>query len=243
MSARINQYWYQQVDATGAEADCVGLTDREALHEFESAPFSDCFELRRLVRETPESTGLTETLIRASQLGNTEARDLFVERVQPRIRSFARRKLGPGLRRHLDSADVQQEANVQVVRSLDRLEVREKGSVSGWLRVLVHNTILRMNRAADGTPVPAPLIPELCDVLPERPPCRHDSTRIDLALNELEKTHPDYAFALRKRLSGTPLRDIARSLGRVEGAVPMLLVRARLKLRDVLRRRSRDETA
>ena len=80
-------------------------------------------------------------LIRRAQGGDQQALDAVLARYYPRVLGMVRARLGQGMRRYLDSADVVQEAMGEAVRSLRDYEDRGEEALTRWLGQLVENRI------------------------------------------------------------------------------------------------------
>ena len=61
-----------------------------------------------------------------------------------RIHRVARRRLGPGLRREVESCDIAHEAVIEAIRGFDRFELRNKPALLAWLGKLVERRILAL---------------------------------------------------------------------------------------------------
>lgn len=93
----------------------------------------------------PEPAGTLE-LVRGAQAGDARALAALLERHQGRIRALVRQRLGPELRRELDSGDLVQEALVEVVEAFPRFELRDERSFVRWLATLVENRLRELAR-------------------------------------------------------------------------------------------------
>ena len=80
-------------------------------------------------------------LVRRAQAGEGEAFAALIERYYGRVLAVVRRRLGPELRRELESGDVVQEAMVEVIRTFDRFDMRDERALVRWLAGLVENRI------------------------------------------------------------------------------------------------------
>ncbi len=84
---------------------------------------------------------MTIDLVRRAQDGETDAFGRLVDRYSDRVRHVVRRKLGPKLRRMLDSADIVQEASVQAMRKAKDFRWRDEAGMINWLCKLAQNAI------------------------------------------------------------------------------------------------------
>ena len=83
------------------------------------------------------------TLIRDAKRGDRDALAHLVERYYDRVLRIVRARLGPGLRKHLESQDLVQDTFAAAVRDFERFEVREEASLVHWLARLAERQILR----------------------------------------------------------------------------------------------------
>ena len=72
-------------------------------------------------------------LLRRAQDGDDSAVNLLFTRYYERVRRIVRMRLGPVLRRRVDSGDILQETFVAAVGCFDRFEVRDEASFISWL--------------------------------------------------------------------------------------------------------------
>ncbi|MBK8978887.1 MAG: sigma-70 family RNA polymerase sigma factor [Planctomycetes bacterium] len=83
----------------------------------------------------------TLDLIRAAQGGDDRALDDLCGRYQQRVLEIVRIRMGPRLRREMDSMDLVQETFADAVRGFDRFELQDEASLIRWLRSVVENRI------------------------------------------------------------------------------------------------------
>jgi RNA polymerase sigma-70 factor (ECF subfamily) len=83
----------------------------------------------------------TIDLVREAQNGRTEARDALFQRYSDRVLGIVRARIGPRLRRNVESGDIAQEALIEALQSLDRFETRGESSLIRWLATIVQNRI------------------------------------------------------------------------------------------------------
>ena len=75
----------------------------------------------------------TIDLVREAQNGHGEARDELFQRYSDRVLGIVRARIGPKLRRNVESGDIAQEALIEALTSLDRFETRGESSLIRWL--------------------------------------------------------------------------------------------------------------
>ncbi|MBL8862953.1 MAG: sigma-70 family RNA polymerase sigma factor [Planctomycetes bacterium] len=83
----------------------------------------------------------TIDLVREAQSGRGEARDELFQRYSDRVLGIVRARIGPRLRRNVESGDIAQEALIEALQSLDRFETRGESSLIRWLATIVQNRI------------------------------------------------------------------------------------------------------
>lgn len=83
----------------------------------------------------------TIDLLREAQNGQTAARDELFARYADRVLGIVRARLGPKLRRNVESGDIQQEALIEALTSLDRFTSEDESSLIRWLAAIVQNRI------------------------------------------------------------------------------------------------------
>jgi len=232
---RAHQAWYAAVAASAPEPDLAEMELDEARKEFDIAPFEGATSLEELARTTERNHGMTETLLSAMGEGSQLALGLLVERCQPRILGMVRQRLGRSLRAYVDSGEVQQEVNFQVLRSIHGFVPREDGAFVAWLYTIVKNRIGALHRRHTRRPERAATAEALDGVTAAEPKGNPDRDVLEPALNLLANRHPAYADAVRLRLEGLSIRRIAERMGRTEASAGMLLVRAKQKLAPIVR--------
>jgi len=92
---------------------------------------------------TPSST---ELLLRRYQRGESGAGELFFQRVMPSLYRWAHGRLPPRLRGANDTHDLLQEAVVNALPKLPRLQYRQRKAVRAYLRTIVRNHFLDLVR-------------------------------------------------------------------------------------------------
>ncbi|QDU68410.1 RNA polymerase sigma factor [Engelhardtia mirabilis] len=83
----------------------------------------------------------TVELVRLAQGGDDRAFGELIERYLPRVETIVRARLGPGLRRELESGDVVQETLIEVLRNFDHFELRDERSFVRWVSTIVENRL------------------------------------------------------------------------------------------------------
>jgi len=88
----------------------------------------------------------TIDLVHRAQGGDAPALEALFARYYERVRRMVRLRLGPALRKRLDSGDILQETFLEALRTFNRFEMRDQGSFINWLARLAEN---RIRDAAD----------------------------------------------------------------------------------------------
>lgn len=88
----------------------------------------------------------TVDLVRRARGGDHGALNRLLDRYQARVRGLVRARLGPALRRGIESSDAVQEVMVDVLRGIDRFEMRDEDAFVRWLGRIVENRLRRQAR-------------------------------------------------------------------------------------------------
>jgi RNA polymerase sigma-70 factor (ECF subfamily) len=188
----------------------------------------------------------TIELLQRVQQGDLPAREALFARYRERVLAIARVRLSAGLRRHLESVDILQEALLEAVRGLERFEMRDESSLIRWLAVLVERRIAARARAlravkrdhAEASPDAEGREPERS--APEPSPsdqaiAHEQGARVQAALAGLPERQRE--LILLRDYAGTSWEAIASELGLPSpDAARMLHARALVKLGAELRR-------
>ncbi len=83
----------------------------------------------------------TLDLVREAQNGGKDAREELFARYSDRVLGIVRARIGPRLRKNVESGDIAQEALIEALQSLDRFENRGESSLIRWLAAIVQNRI------------------------------------------------------------------------------------------------------
>lgn len=89
----------------------------------------------------PETPNLLEQLVRCAQRGDRPALEELFTRYFERIRRIAERRLGPGLRRDLDAADIVQDSMAVALRKLPQFRLQGEDSFVHWMGTIVEHQI------------------------------------------------------------------------------------------------------
>ena len=96
-----------------------------------------------------DDTSMVELMDRI-RAGDAIAVHEFYLRVEPFLRSMARRLLNPGLRRQVDSTDVAESVFRRVLTGSMRARFENETRVMGWMATIVRNRIRTLSRKTKG---------------------------------------------------------------------------------------------
>jgi RNA polymerase sigma-70 factor (ECF subfamily) len=101
-----------------------------------------------------------EELLRRAQAGDTLAGSQLFTRYEAQILAIVRRRLGPGLRQHVESVDVAQSVIGDAVGGLPHFEARGEAALVRWLAGIVENKLRNLARKRDRQGPVTPIGPE-----------------------------------------------------------------------------------
>ncbi|HYC77720.1 MAG TPA: sigma-70 family RNA polymerase sigma factor [Planctomycetota bacterium] len=171
-----------------------------------------------------------DDLVASARKGDPEALDLLLRRLAPKLAAEAERCVRGDLAARLRPSDLVQSAAMQIVRGFDAFRGAGEAEFAAWaLRVLKNEGLQRRRwfaRAKRAGEAPAP---PRSVATPSRDAARREEHA--LLLRAMDALESDQREALRlKLIEDLPHAEIARRLGRSEGAARMLLARARRNL-------------
>jgi RNA polymerase sigma-70 factor (ECF subfamily) len=176
-------------------------------------------------------------LVRRIRRGDRVAWTELYERYHDQLLLSVRMRLGPGLRRYLQSEDIFQSVALEAFRSLERFEYRGEGSLERYLRTLVVNKIRDRADvfAAQKRAGTLSLEDTHVESLPAPGPSYHDAKRyerLERALNALAPEQREL-IVLRK-LEGLSSQEVAAHLGLGDDAARKAFSRAMARLTTLL---------
>jgi RNA polymerase sigma-70 factor (ECF subfamily) len=188
-----------------------------------------------------ESPGDVQVLVRRAREGDSEAIDSLYREIYPVILQTVRHRLGPALRKRLDSLDVAQSVLFDLFRGLASGPIDELQGKPFlvWLFAVIENKI--RNKAAFHTAQKRDMRKEVAvetesgfpdvDVSPiEELLAKEVRSRLALALQRLPE-HYREVILYRNHLE-LPWKDIGERIGKSEAAAKMLFQRALAQLRE-----------
>ena len=169
-------------------------------------------------------------LARARQ-GDRSAAQILLERALPPLRRWTRGRLPLYARAGMDTEDVLQDAVVNTLKRRDRFEYRTVAGLRAYLRAAVINRIRDLIRGSRRRGTPVEIDEDLAggDASPlERAILRE---RLDEFLAALQRLRPSDRQVVVWRVElGFTTAEIARRLGKTEGAAAMTVSRALARL-------------
>lgn len=186
---------------------------------------------------TDESTAerFPDWLNRA-RAGDRRALDRALASVQNRVRLAARRRLGQPLRGVLETSDILQSTYVDVVRTIDTFRGQDEESFAAWLTRILENNIRDKAKFFDRAKRRAPegdgIHPDsLSDPGPSPSRLAMDVEDLDAVGRAMDRLDEEQRRIITLRMiEGRGYDEIARLLGKREGAARMLYSRARAAL-------------
>lgn len=173
-------------------------------------------------------------LIRAARDGSTDALNTVFERYGDRLLGLIRLRLGPDLRRRLESRDVLQQTLLKAFRAIDRFEGSGEISLMGWLGAIARNEIRdqakflgRQGRdAARDLPIDDAREPVAEQLQSEvsRLHLEAKSRRLEQAMEALHESHRE--VILLRRFEELSFREIGERMERSPDACRVLHARA-----------------
>jgi RNA polymerase sigma-70 factor, ECF subfamily len=107
--------------------------------------------------EPRTSATSTLDLVARARLGDQAAWHELFARYEAPLRRFARGRLPKTARGFTDTDDLMQDATLNILRRLDRIELRFPGALLAYLRRSVHNRLIDERRRAARGHTPSPL--------------------------------------------------------------------------------------
>lgn len=177
--------------------------------------------------------------------GSRTAVNEIFERYGERLHALIRLRLGPHLRRRLESRDILQETLFKAFRGLERFDGSGSTSIMAWLGTIARDEICdqadyygrKKRDAARDTTLNAN-IEGVADVIrseASRLQLQEDSKRLEKAIDALSESHRE--VILLRNFEELRFREIGERLGKSPDACRMLLARAMtaltLKMREL----------
>lgn len=190
-------------------------------------------------------------LLKACAGGDREAMRTLLQRHGPSVRQHVDREMGQVWRSVLDADDVMQVTYLEAFMQQDALKTTDGRAFAAWLRQIAMNNLRdavkelgRQKRPhpakrveADGAANDSYISLIRCLSDAAGTPSRHvEAAEAAAAVHAvLRRLPPDYAEVIRLYdLENLPIADVSESMGRSQGAVHMLRLRAHDRLRSMI---------
>lgn len=190
-------------------------------------------------------------LLKQIQAGSTAALATFLEKRQPQLLAFIRKRLGAALKSRVEPEDVLQEASAEAVRVMSPEWPGDKEPFS-WLCQIVERRIIDLHRhhfgaqkrdagrersldqkVSDGENVG--LVNLLVKSMTTPSKAFSRNAKEALLYEALQQLQEDQREAVRlKYIEGWPSKDIADKLGKSDAAVRVMLARTMKQLQSIL---------
>jgi RNA polymerase sigma-70 factor (ECF subfamily) len=173
-------------------------------------------------------------LLLKAQAGDRDALDRLLVRYLPRLRRWAKGRLPLGLRTMLDTGDLVQEAVINALPHLDKLEIRTERALEFYLQRALKNRIIDLHKRSRRRPTRQPIPDDVSagDASPHEAAVGAEAyERYERALASL-KIEERLAVVSRVEL-GMDYGEIAAQLGKGSpDAARMAVSRAIVRLAD-----------
>jgi RNA polymerase sigma-70 factor (subfamily 1) len=178
----------------------------------------------------------TVDLLERARNGSDVALGALVERCGPKLLALVRLRLGPSLRREVESRDVLQSALAKALAGFDRFAGRDGGSLMAWLARIVENEVRdlaehhgrqRRDAARRVSLEESTEAARLASLVRSQTSFVALGERLSLLAEGLESLAPDHREVIvLHALEERTFAEIARRQGRSPDACRMLFARA-----------------
>lgn len=185
----------------------------------------------------PEPASVSLDLVQRIRAGDHGAWTELYRRYHDQLLLTVRLRLGPGLRRFLQSEDIFQSVALEAFRSLERFEYRGQGSLERYLHTLVVNKIRdRADTFGAAKRAGAVALDEdLSANLADDGPSYHEGERFERLERALKALSPEQReLVVLRRLEGLSSQEVAARLGTSDGAARKGYSRALARLTTLL---------
>jgi RNA polymerase sigma-70 factor (ECF subfamily) len=186
-----------------------------------------------------EKKRTTQELVSKAQKSDREALEALFKKAYPDLLQAARFRLGPELRKRMDTLDLAQAAYQEALQDLPRYQYKGKGSFVHWLLAILENKIRSQlqffKRKRRDLRREVPILEGSSISSASRSPAtqlvaEEDRARLEAAMDQLSD---EYRTVIVSRYYlRMSWRDIGTHLGRSEEAAQMLCHRALAKLKQ-----------
>jgi RNA polymerase sigma-70 factor (subfamily 1) len=182
----------------------------------------------------------TVDLLERARAGSDEALGALVERCGPKLLALVRLRLGPSLRREVESRDVLQSALVKALAGFGRFAGTDGGSLMAWLARIVENEVRdlaehygrqRRDAARRVSLEESPEAARLASRVRSQTSCLALGERLSALAAAIESLTPDHReVIILHALEQRTFAEVAPRLGRSPEACRMLFARAMTEL-------------
>jgi RNA polymerase sigma-70 factor (ECF subfamily) len=188
-----------------------------------------------MAQDTPDAgSGITHEIVARIQGGDAAAWNDLWGRLHDDLLFCIRCRLGPGLRRHLESEDIFQSIALEALGEIPKFTPRSPGSLRHFFHLLATRKI--QNRAETfGARKRAGTRPLDAEAMGIAGPRYRDPDRYEKLENALARLEADEReVVLLHRVEGVPTKEVAERMGRSDAAVRKLYSRSLARLREIL---------
>jgi len=197
-----------------------------------------------------------DALVVSALAGDVDALVKALEEIAPRIRARISPKIPAAYQSMVDADDVMQVTYGEAYSKIRRFRAGDGDAFASWIATLAENNLIDALRSLDAAKRPGPKrraekprmaedsMAALVDLLavtattPSIVAMRGEAGNI--LVQSIEKLSPEYGTVITLYdLQGMPAAEVAKRLGKSEGAMYMLRARAHDRLREFLGKESR----
>ncbi len=191
----------------------------------------------------------TSALFEQARQGSRRALNEIFEHYGDRLHALIRLRLGPQLRRHLESRDILQATLLKAFRGIDRFHGSGSRSMMAWLGTVAHAEICdqadyygRQKRDAARETTLDLKVDRIAGQVRSKTSqlrLRADGERLEQAIETLSEAHRD--VILLRSFEELRFREVGERLGKSADAARMLYARAMTALTLAMRRSSCED--
>ncbi|QDT00336.1 sigma-70 family RNA polymerase sigma factor [Adhaeretor mobilis] len=188
-------------------------------------------------------------LIEQIRLGDSAAMAEYVERKRAQLLAFIQSRIGGPLRKKIEPEDILQDASLEAVKSLDKIDLSERDPIN-WVFQICERKIIDAHRrhfaSQKRDASREAVLPEgsqggggianllIASMTTPSEAFSRDQRQLRM-LAALDTLPEEQREALRLRyLVGLPSKEIAAKMGKSDGAMRVMLSRSLAKLQDML---------
>ncbi len=179
-------------------------------------------------------------LLERARAGSREALGQLLERCGPKLHALIRLRLGPALRREVESRDLLQSTLLKALARFEAFEGEDRGSLMAWLARIAENEIRdladyhgrqRRDAARRVSLEATPQAAFLADRVRSQTSVIARDEQLERLEQSIESLLPDQReVVLQRAIEERSFTEIAKRMGRSPDACRMLFVRAMTSL-------------